>query len=178
MVEIISGQRFFTSFLSVDGAEVITNELDFQLGAREGVEIHVVWGLPGFMDDTSLSTQADNIQYQSIEHELHASTATTLENPPTAIAADAVNIDTEIFFAQVANWVYNHDTAAGEGQAISMTVTPNEPLYYPKPILLARNPTHRAEGIQIDMEGRPTVYGIYNFVRFTNDEIGFLLARR
>lgn len=173
----ISGLRHARSLLTPEGTEVLTTELDFQLGPRMGIAIYSVLGhLTGFIN-TSLGSLADEINSRNIFQTLHLETG-TVEDPLDSAAQDAYDIDTEIFYRQDFTQQFYHDTTAGEGKALSTSVTPNGLVTFPEPILTARNITHRAEALVADVDGICGVLIAYKYVEFSLSEMGLLLARR
>jgi len=175
MARIISGLRIARSFVTPQAAEVVSRELDFQLGSDQGIQIEAVLGLGVVTDTTPAVSDTTLISAEGIQS-LHMETG-SLEDVPIAIAEDADDIDTEIFYAQHMAHVSQVPSTVGGGGG-ALVVTPSGLVTFAQPIQTARNITHRGETLATGQAGRMHVYVYYRFVQFTNAELGFLLARR
>ena len=175
-MQIISSQRVARSLLTPEGAEVLTAELDFQLGPRMGIQILGVTGHI-IQVNTSLASLPDEISGRNNFQTLHFETG-VVENPLNLAAEDAQDIDTEIFWRQdhVQNII--HSSVATEGSALAIETQPNCPVWFPEPMLSARNITHRAEAAVADVDSVMGILLYFKYVEFSLSEMGLLLARR
>jgi len=171
----ISGLRIARSFITPTDAAV-SREIDFQLGARQGISIHSI--LPTMVPDPAGWEPASAaITEASASHTLHLETG-SLETVPDAAGEDEDTIDSEIFFRQEM-WLGGNDDAATEFRAsIGVMVNPSGMVTYPRPLFAARNITHRgiSTGAQMDFLANVLIY--YTFVEFSLGELGLILARR
>ena len=176
MPRIVSGQRIARSFLSPTGAaNEVTQELDFQLGARDGIRINAVLGYGHFHDDSPATS--DTVPAQSTATQtLHLETGAT-EDLPDVAAEDGFDIDTEIFYAQMYGQVIQVPATAGGGGG-ALTVTPNGLVTFPIPIDSPRNIIHKAVTVGADQDLEAGVLIYYHFVEFSTSELGVILARR
>lgn len=172
----ISGLRIARSFISPAGQTEVSRVIDFQLGARQGIQIHSVLGsiLPE-AGATTISTSSLTINNGS--HTLHAESG-SLEAVPDAGAEDEDTIDSEIFYRQDLAFVANDDTTTEFRSAIALSVTPSGVVEYRRPLFLARNPTHRGVNSQAALSTISSVTIYYTFVEFSLSELGLILARR
>lgn len=171
----ISGLRIARSFITPTNAEV-SRELDFQLGARQGISILGVLGnlMP---DPASTTISTSTIVLLTGNHTLHLETG-SLETVPDAGAEDEDTTDSEIFFKQDI-FIGGNDDASTEFRAsLSSLVDPSGLVIFPRPILTARNITHRGitRDAALDIMAHVILY--YVFVEFSLAELGLLLARR
>jgi len=169
--------RIGRSFLSPTGAtNELEAELDFQLGPQQGIEIVAVQGYGILHDDTPAVSDTVPITARATQT-LHLETGAT-EDIPVAAAADAVDIDTEIFWIQFFALHIIMGATVTFGAGISHSVMPPGITYFDVPILSPRNITHKAttEGADQDLEAGVMVH--YYYVTFSNAELGVLLARR
>lgn len=174
MPRTVSGQRIGRSFVSPSGADEVSRVLDFQLGADEGIEITSVLGYGSLHDDTPVASAT----VPSIAHALqtlHLEGGAT-EDLPVAAAADADDIDTEIFYMQSFEQHTFFHTTTGAG--IGLSKTPNGLLIFDRPILSPRNITHKGTTLATDHDLECGVLIFYRYVRFTSAELGVLLSRR
>lgn len=175
MARQISGLRVGRSFLSALGGAVISAELDFQLGSNQGIEISAVLGYGSFGDDSPAASDTVPVTTVGV-HTLHMETG-TLEDLPINAGDDEVDIDTEIFYAQSYGLMFQIPATAGGGGG-GLSVTPSGLVVFAQPIRTARNITHRADtpvtGTVLDVG----VLIYYNYIEFTQAELGFFLARR
>lgn len=174
MSKPISALRIASSILTGAGAQVLTAELDFDLGIDQGIEIFGVLGNVIEVSDSTLVAADDALNNVAGLQTLHLETG-ALSDPLDAGGDDAVRIDTEIFYRQDAlAVVQNHATAqAGAG----IVVTPAGLLTFPVPILTARNITHRLESLATDQNVIMAVLVYYRFVDLETNEQVFLLQR-
>jgi len=172
----ISGQRIGRSFLSPTGAaNEVSQELDFQLGGNEGIEITGILGYGSYHDDSPATS--DTVPSATVAHQtLHLETGAT-EDLADAAGEDAFDIDSEIIYAQFWSEVFQVPATAGGGGG-GVTVTPTGVFIPPEPILSARNITHKATTVTADADLEAGLLVMYHFVRFSNAELGVLLARR
>lgn len=172
----ISGLRFAQSYLTPDGDEELSQVIDFQLGPRMGIAIHWVLGtIDGILDDDpAVSTTA--FLNHTVVQALHLETG-TIENVLNQVGEDTTDIDTEVFFRQVADTTHSYDTT-NHKVALSVHITPSSVVYYPEPVLSARNLTHSAEAKIANAAGNCHVLIAYKYVEFSLSEMGLLLARR
>lgn len=175
-MQVISSLRQARSLLTPEGAEVLTAEIDFQLGPRMGIAIHGVHGHITTINST-LAALDDEITGRNNFQTLHLETG-TVEDPLNIAAEDAFDIDTEIFWRQDHSMNAIWNSVAGDGAGLSVELQPNTPVWYPEPILTARNITHRAEAVVGDVDSVCGVLIWYKYVEFSLNEMGLLLARR
>lgn len=175
MAKRISGLRVARSFVSPTGTNIVSRELDFQLGANQGIEIHAVMGYGALSDDSPATSDTVPVTSTGVQS-LHLETG-TLEDVPSLLGEDADDIDTEIFYVQSYAMQFQIPATAGGGGG-SVLVTPSGIVPFNQPITTARNITHRGESF---VSGQFLDVGVliyYNYILFNNAELGFLLARR
>lgn len=176
MAAIISGLRVARSLVTPTGAgDRVSRELDFQLGARQGIEMTAVLGWGEFADASPATSDTAPITSVA-EQSLHMETG-TLEVLPIASAADEDDIDTEIFWAQIFTLMFQIPATAGGGGGTA-SVMPNGLTIFAEPIRTARNITHTAVTPEAGQELNAGVLIYYRYIEFSNAELGFLLARR
>jgi len=175
MPRIISGLRTARSFVTPTSSSVVSRELDFQLGAQQGIEILAVLGY-GTYFDTSPST-SDTVPVTSVGvQSLHMETG-TLEDVPKVAADDEDDIDTEIFYIQSYSMMFQIPATAGGGGG-SVFATPTGIVNFAEPIRTARNITHRGQTVAVGQELNVGVLIYYRYIEFSQAELGFFLARR
>jgi len=171
----ISGLRIARSFITPSSSEV-SRVLDFQLGARQGISISSVLGeiLPD-PDNTTISASVSS--FLNGNHTLHLESG-SLETVPDAVAEDEDTIDSEVFFRQGFSFVGNDDLTTEFRASAAMVISPQGVVNYEKPILTARNITHRGitRAGALDTLCHVTIF--YTFVEFSLAELGLILARR
>lgn len=171
----ISGLRIARSFITPTDTRV-TRELDFQLGARQGISIEKVVGeiLP---DAAGVAMNASGTQEFLGNHTLHLETG-SLETIPDAAGEDEDTIDTEIFYRQSIMCAGQDDSTTEFRSSVAYMVSPNGELNFPKPLLSARNISHSGKSSTsvFDILCHVTIY--YVFVEFSLAELGLILARR
>lgn len=177
MAREIGGMRVGRSLLTPTGAaNEVEVELDFQLGVNGGVEILGLMGLGVFHDDSpAVSDTAPNtvVAHQT----LHLETGAT-EDLPDVAAEDAVNLDTEIVYAQMFQQTLIVGTTNTFGAGGYGTVMPNGMWIPPRPIISARNLTHKATTVSADTDLEATLFIYYVFLELTDTDIVKSLARR
>jgi len=171
----ISGLRVARSFITPTETRV-TRELDFQLGARQGIAIHQVVGsmfVDGSQGPPSTAAQA----FFEGNHTLHFETG-SLETVPNAAGEDEDTIDTEQFYRQDIGVGANDDVSTEFRASCAISVTPSAPVNFPRPLYTARNISHSGQtnASAFDMNAHVLLY--YVFVEFSLAELGLLLARR
>ena len=171
----ISGLRIARSFVTPTEAAV-SRELDFQLGARQGIAIHAVLGDLA-IEPTNATLAVTTQAYFGSTQTLHLETG-SLEAVPDAAGEDEDTIDSEIFYRQALAIGANDDVSTEFRASLAMTVTPSGIVVFPRPIFTARNITHRGitSSAALDANGHVILY--YVFVEFSLSELGLLLARR
>jgi len=174
MPKPISTMRVAFSFLTPNGAETISQEMDFDLGVGQGLEIFGVLGTLQDLQDSSLAAADDDVSAIVTGQSLHLETG-ALEDPLGAAGEDIVRTDTEIIYRQDALLVFMNQVTAGS--AVSLSVTPSGLVTFPIPILTARNPQHRAEGRVTDQFSAWSLLMYYRYVELNDDETVFLLSR-
>lgn len=167
MSRVISGLRFARSFLTPSNA-VLEQELDFELGAKMGIQVEWVIGSLGNISETPGADAASTGQ-QSLHLEEDAT-----EDIPIATGEDAVNVDSEMFFHQQANFVHDFTTSGGAflPQPVHLWVPYNGELK------TTRNITHRAEGSGATREYRAAVLIAYKLIELDDREILANLSSR
>ncbi len=171
----ISGLRIAKSFISPTNA-VVSRELDFQLGARQGIAIHGILG-GMVIDPSGFTASATTILAMQANQTLHLETG-SLETVPDGAGEDEDSTDSEIFYRQNLGVIANDDFATEFRASASVTVTPSSIVPFPRPVLTARNITHRgiSTSAELDFLGWVLIY--YVFIEFSLAELGLLLARR
>lgn len=169
----ISGLRVARSFVTPANNGTVERELDFQLATQQGIAIH---GVLGIVQHIAITAQTA-LEAVYAAQTLHLETG-TLEAPPMDAAEDADDIDTEIFYEQAIGISHQEEAATRGGSNFGGYITPSGLVTFPIPILSARNITHRGEIVDANGEALFGVFIYYNYVHFTMNEIGFLLARR
>lgn len=176
MPRTLSGLRIARSFVSPTGAaNEVEREIDFQLGADDGIRILWVLGYGVLHDDSPAAS--DTVPVFGVGAQtLHLETATT-EDLPLVTGEDTDDIDTEIFYVQhFAQVIQVPATAGGGGGAL--LVTPSGIVDYPKGILSPRNIVHKGRTSVADQDLEAGLLIGFEYVRFSNAELGVLLARR
>jgi len=175
MARLISGLRIARSLVTPSGVEVVSRELDFQLGSDQGIQVEGVLGIGGLVDINPAPSDTAVVHAIGLST-LHLETG-SLENVPIDNAQDEDDIDTEVFYAQSFNHAVQVPSTVGGGGG-GMSITPSGLVTFAQPIQTARNITHRGETLATGQLGQFHVYIYYRYVQFTNAELGFLLARR
>jgi len=171
----ISGLRIARSFISATNTEA-TRELDFQLGARQGVALlGVLGGMVGDPAGISMSTSLQ-LEYNGVQT-LHLETG-SLETVPDAAAEDEDTIDSEVFFRQDYIVAGNDDSSTEFRSAVTHLVVPSSVVNFQRPIFSARNLTHRGITSNASFDLLCHVILYYVFVEFSLAELGLILARR
>lgn len=173
MPTTISGVHFARSFITPAAATAVEREIDFQLGARQGIAIHYVLGHMSVLS----FTETTDFQEFNGNHTLHLETG-SLETVPDAAGEDEDTIDSEVFFRQDLSVIAAEEAATRGGSAAAMLVVPQAPIPYPSPVFTARNITHRAITAGTALGLGCGVLIFYNYVEFSLSELGVLLARR
>jgi len=174
MPRVISGIRRARSMVTPAGAEVATRVLDFNFPASGGIEVIGVLGSVGAFDASP--AVSDTVPAKIlISQSLHLEEG-TIENIPFNDGEDADEIDTEVFFHQVELGTFQVPATAGGGGGTAASGTLYIP--YDKPVLVARNITHRGELSLTGQLSQCHVLIFYRHVVFSDAELGFLLARR
>lgn len=168
--------RVARSFVT-PAAATVDRVLDFQLAVNQGIKIHAVLGLVHAINDSSPVVSDTAITSVRASHHLHMEEG-TLEPLPDVSGEDEDDIDTEIFWAQAAFMNYVVGSTATFGAGPALFVSPNGLTVFPEPILSARNITHSGVAIGTDILAEFQVLIYYNYVVFSNAELGLLLARR
>lgn len=170
----LTGLRIARSYLSPTGIIVESAVLDFQLGARMGLEIFGVLatGVSGFNAGFLTASEKTGQGVQSLHLESGA-----LEAPPALQIGDGFDIDTEIFWQQ--DRAFTGESQGGTaGSAMAIVQSSEGMTVFPVPVLSARNISHRAEVFTANhIEG----FGVliyFRYIEFTDAEMGILLARR
>lgn len=177
MVKAISGLRVGNSFLTPSGAQVVTQEIDFQLATREAIELFMVSPYISQLTDASVAA-ADDVAAQITGFQsLHLETGVT-EDPPNGTGEDVSDRDTEVIYRQDTIGLFINPSTAGDGSGIGLMAIPPGPVTFPMPIISVRNLTHRAETL---ITGHDVTFGIliyYRYVELSDQELGIELARR
>jgi len=174
MPQVISGPRQARSFVTPTGAAVVTRVIDFNFAADQGIQIFAVLGSVDAQDTSPVASDTAVVQIP-VAQSLHLEEG-TIEDVPFVDADDADEIDTEVFFSQQVAGAVQIPATAGGGGGNGASGT----LYVPyiKPILVARNITHRGETQTTGQFGHCAVLIFYEYVRFSLQELGLILARR
>ena len=171
----ISGLRIARSFVTPENTAV-SRELDFQLGARQGISIHGVLGSL-IVDPNAFAAQSTTIAPYNGHQTLHLESG-SLEVVPDAAAEDEDTIDSEVFYRQDMNFIGNDDATTEFRASAAVQTIPNGLVTFPRPIFSARNLTHRALSTTGAMDLLAHVIIYYVFVEFSLAELGLILARR
>lgn len=173
MPRIISGLRVARSYVTPAGTTAVERTLDFQLGARQGIQIEQMVGSIEILDVIE-STDTDNYNGN---HTLHLESG-SLEVVADAAAEDEDTIDSEIIYRQGASLIVQEEAATRGGSAVAFMVDPTSPIIFSTPLFVARNPTHRGitKSTNFSVGCHLTIY--YKFVEFSLGELGLILARR
>jgi len=175
MPTAISGARQARSFVTPTGGAIASRVIDFNFASDQGIEISAVLGMVQAVDSspTPSDTAPVAIQVASTLHQEEG----TIEDVPFADGEDADQIDTEVFFELTASGMFQTGTTntfgAGGNSAQAVLYLP-----YVRPILVARNITHRGETGATGVNGRCSILIFYHYVRFSLQEQGLILARR
>jgi len=171
MAQRTSGLRIAHSTLTPAGGAVASQELDFQLGSRQGIEIHGI--LAGMLISDDDAGGGSTLTEVNADQTLHLETG-TLEVVPNTPASDAVNTDSEIFYRQSYHGSQIVSTVGG----MTAFLSPNGLVMFPETIKATRNVTHRGEVIESGTLFEMWVLVYYNYVEFSLAELGVLLSRR
>jgi len=171
----ISGLRIARSFISPTDSAV-SREIDFQLGARQGIAIHGVLGEIGFDPAGTVWSPAAIIEFNA-NHTLHLETG-SLETVPDAAGEDEDTIDSEIFFRQTLFLAGNDDLTTEFRASLTSQVVPNGMVSFPRPLFTARNISHRGITGDANLDALCHVIIYYVFVEFSLAELGLILSRR
>jgi len=172
----ISGLRIARSYVTPAGAATVSRVMDFQLGARQGIAIHAILGdmLPdpaATLLSTGLVSEFTGVQTMHLE-------SGSLETVPNAAGEDEDTIDSEVFFRQTLVWAGNDDVTTEFRASLTTHVTPGGIVNFERPILTARNISHRCISDNSGLAILAHVILYYVFVEFSLSELGLILARR
>ena len=171
----ISGLRIARSFITPTNVAV-SRELDFQLGARQGIAIQGILGALT-LDPGNISISAAGITFFVANHTLHLETG-SLETVPDAAGEDEDTIDSEVFYRQDLAMGGNDDVSTEFRASLAIHVSPNNLVTFDRPIFTARNITHQGITSSGSLDTLAHVIIYYVFVEFTLSELGLILARR
>jgi len=175
MPQVISGPRQARSFVTPSGAAVVSRVIDFNFASDQGIMVSAVLGSVSAVDLTPATSDTVPIEI-TVAQSLHLEEG-SIENIPFSDGEDADQIDTEEFFDQHLSAMFQ----AGSTNTFGVGGTsPHGALYIPysKPILVARNITHRGEAGATGQTAKCSVLIFYEYVRFSLAELGLILARR
>ncbi len=166
----ISDIRIARSFIGAASASAIeTQELDFDLGIQQAIEIFAVIG--GLADVTITTTTS--LVSTFVQQSLHRETG-TLFAPNNGVGdADQVEIDTEILAEFFHNFV-TVDSAEGDAAAYASN---NSSFIFPRTVLTSRNLTHRVE-TDANISAAVFMHVHYRFVKLTAQETVGLFGRQ
>ncbi len=171
----ISGLRIARSLITPTDAEV-TRVIDFQLGARQGIQIHSVLGI-AVPDPLGYTPSSAAQNEMSASHTLHLESG-SVENVPDAGGEDEDTIDSEVFYRQEL-WIGGNDDLTTEFRSsLAAMVVPSGMVSYPRDLFSARNITHRGITTNAGLDALCHVMIFYTFVEFSLGELGLILARR
>lgn len=171
----ISGLRIARSFITPSNT-VVERVIDFQLGARQGIEISAVLG-EIMVDPQNITVSSTTLGFLQGNHSLHLESG-SLETVPDAAGEDEDTIDSEIFYRQSFSWAGNDDVTTEFRASASQIVVPQGIVDFKEPILAARNITHRGITGNSGIDTLCHVIIYYTFVEFSLAELGLILARR
>lgn len=172
----ISGPRQARSMVSpAGGGSPVTRVIDFNFAANQGIEIFGILGSIYGVDQTPAPSDTAATLIHAAQS-LHLEEG-TIEDIPFDDGEDADQIDTEVFFEMDAAGLFQTGTTntfgAGGSAASAVLYVP-----YAKPILVARNITHRGEDADAGQTAQCRVLIFYQYVVFSLAELGLILARR
>lgn len=171
----ISGLRIARSFITPGNTEV-ARVLDFQLGARQGIAISGVLGDMS-LDPANTAHSASIISEETATQTLHLESG-SLETVPDAAGEDEDTIDSEVFYRQHLQFASNDDVTTEFRASVAIVVNPSTIVPFQRPILTARNITHRGIASSSNLGFLAHVIIYYTFVEFSLAELGLILARR
>lgn len=167
MARVISGLRFARSYLTPVN-QVLEQELDFQLGPKQGIQIEWILGSLGNISETP-GADATSTAQQSVHLEEDAT-----EDIPIATDEDAVNVDTEMIFHMQAHFILDLTTSG-------MSHVP-QPVHlwvpYGGELKTTRNLTHRAEGAGATREYRAAILMAFKYIELSDAELLANLSSR
>lgn len=147
-----------------------TQELDFDFGVQEAIEIFGVMGLI-LPDSTAVVAFASMLAIQSLHLEDDALTTV----PDDDGDADLFETDSEICYMQEHHQhLLDGTTEAGA----SAYINPTGLVVFPEPILSAANMTHRTISDHANLDFAGTLLIHYRYVKLNFNELAFAIARR
>lgn len=146
------------------------NELDFNIGTQEAIEIASIAGHLAFGTITSAATILTRLAQQSVR--IEDGTVETLSLDETD--ADAFDNDSEVIFEHFLNGIAFDGTTEG-GAAIDGV---NYERVFAEPILSPINLTHHVINEGSVSAVTAVVIIEYRYVRLTTQELAFQFARR
>lgn len=170
MTTPVSAWRIARSFIG-NAATEESQELDFNIGTREAIEIA---GILGTLAPTAATSTTTNTPVLS-EQSLHAEDGTIEALNSTGAAADQFERDSEVMYHQVLSAIVFDGTTEGAG---ALAVTPSGWVNYPRPLLLPFNPTHRVDNEGAVMDVGATLLIMYRYVSLSVGELALEFARR
>jgi len=175
MPKEISGLRIARSFITPTNAEA-SRVLDFQLGARQGIAISGVLGSIK-TDPGAFTLSSSTVLMFAGNHTLHLESG-SLETVPDEQGEDEDTIDSEVFYRQDLSVGGNDDATTEFRASLALESSPHALVTFPKPLLVARNITHRGISSSANLDLLCHVIIYYTFVEFSLSELGLILARR
>jgi len=176
MAKILTGPRMAKSTVSVGAISTTeTDEVDFELGADQGIEL---LGFKHILSDQDSTLGTAGPLHGQAQVSLHAETQ-SLEDPN--LDADDTVRDSEIVDAAVAIIDQSDDSGAAQGgMTVDRPMTSSGWMWYPsdvRPIFVV-NLTHRVETDGVMTSVNSTYLLLYRYVRLSAAELGNFLALR
>ena len=166
----ISDVRVARSFIGVAAASSVeSQEMDFNLGVREAIEIFAAMSTVGNV----IVTATASILIDFVTQTLHMETETLDDVPHLQSEADEVDMDSEYFFRQAMHILHFNGTTEAAG---GLAQLPSGLITFPVPILSAINITHRVE-TDTAVSAGCEVHVHYRYVALSTTEQAFQFAR-
>lgn len=172
MTKPISDWRVANSHIGQGGVSTVeTAELDFNIGAREAIEIAAVLGI---LILSTITESATGIDPHAAIQTLHVEDGTIQDVEVSSSEADNFDNDSEVIYEQVMNMAaFNGTTEA----AAMLEVHPSGLVTFPEPIVSPINLTHRVENNSTStVSARLFMY--YRYVELTDAELALQFSRR
>lgn len=147
-----------------------TQEMDFDFGVQEAIEIFGVQGLM-LPDISSVASSVSMLALQTLHLEDDALTTV----PDDDGDADLFETDSEIAFMQELHMLDFDGTTEAHASAY---INPTGLIVFPEPILSAANMTHRTVCDHANLDFAGTLLVHYRYVKLSFNELAFAIARR
>jgi len=174
MPDRISGLRVGRSYNSIVGDGANNEELLFNLGEKEGIELVKLYGTVAISAANASAFASTPRGIQSLHFRTGTLEATQFEG-----TVNTQQVDSEIVYQQVLQGMSLDGTTEG---AAALMLNPSQSIDYldadQRGLFTGRNVTHRVEGSTATWALRWTLILHYFFVAFTDAEVGILFGRR